>query len=149
MANPFTQLREAVQATVTTVTGVEWTEPFHGETPEQVLQRLGRSGVSGVYVRVVAGSKDQASSKIRDDTDVLVHMIVAAANVRSREGAGEAAEELLWDIYSTMKDNKCGLSWLFCGLQLRDWEIVAQTPQGAAISVIMATRFDMREWVNP
>jgi len=148
MANPFTQLREAVQATVATVTGVEWTEPYHGETPDLVLQRLGRSGLSGVFVRVVAGTKDQESSKVRDDTDVLVHLIVAAANLRSREAVGEAAEELLWDVYSTMSQNKCNLSWLFCGLQLREWETVAQTPQGAVISVIMATRFDMREWIE-
>lgn len=145
MPNPFTQLRTGAATAAALVSGIEWTDQYNGETPDRVLALIARKG-SGVMVRVVAGQKDQDSGKTRDDTDTLVHFIVGAASLHGRATALENAEALLWSLYSAMKDNKLNLAWLFCGLQWRDWETIAHSPQGVVLSVIFATRFDMREW---
>jgi hypothetical protein len=145
MANPFTELNGAAQAVAATVTGIEWTERYDGQEPEDIASRVARAG-SGVHVRVASGRRDVAGSGVQ--SNVLVHFIIGCRSVRSRASAAEAAEELLWDFMDNMENNRLSLSWLMMGLQYREFEVVYQLPTVVVMSVVMETRFDLAEWTE-
>ncbi len=145
MANPFSAIKDAVIAELLTFPGIDHAESYDGQEFESLGNLVARQpGAGRAWVRVSGGERDIERGGVQ--SDIRVQIFLGCTSLRGRATAAEAADDQLWTVLDNIENSKCALTWLFMGLQYRDFLRVHQTKQTVVTSLIMSTRFDMATW---
>jgi len=143
MSNPFTEIREAVQALLLTELGdsVNWVDIYDGEDWddgkfETIRRRVGLKG-AGIYVRLSRVEPDEPAPPSCDASYVYLHLLACAGVVANRSSAAEAAEELVWAAYEVIRDAGSEPSYMHGRWERPRVAIEHQSPNCTIVSMIM------------
>lgn len=146
MSNPYTILRQAVQAELANVTGIGETRKMTAEQFDKLAAYVGRRRHSVAWCRISGSGRMQSDQAAYVAEEIMLHAYLGAYDLASAETASDAAEELMWTVRDLLQDNTLDLGWLRVGLQFREWEDVYATSTVTIYSLIFATAFDHAEY---
>ena len=152
MANPFAQIREAVQEALLEVEQVKWTDAYNGEDWQdadfaEIRRRAALRG-NGVLVRIPRTRIVESSPMSTDENTIWLHLICAAVKVADRTRSAEAAEELAWQCYAKLRRTKTGGDFLLIPWRLSGIAVEYQNPNCTIVSVMLESGVDFAYWTE-
>jgi hypothetical protein len=150
MSNPFQTIRETMQThLVAGVTAAKWVDVYDGEDWKdedfgQMRSRISAKG-AGIYVRVVRTERDAEAPDSFDHHRLYLHVICAAAAVADRKRSAEAAEDLVWQAYQTVRAAGQSPTWLHEPWRLQGFTPEYQGANATIVSLLFASSADLAE----